>query len=113
MAAPSLWVKRDIQLEAARKIKDNNAREAVELLLVNDLSFDDNGLTTENKVDAGALLQTGLSLLASKPHMALGLEVGAGTKEIRCNYKKLAVKYHPVSVYNTRYSINIHSLFIQ
>ena len=96
MAAPSLWVKKEIQLAAALQFKGKNFREAVETLLTNDLSFEDDGMNTPGKIDAGPLLQTALGFLTQQPHAALGVEIGAGMKEIRSNYKKLAVKYHPV-----------------
>ena len=53
MAAPSLWVRRDFQLEAARLLKGGSVREAMEVLLNHDLSFEENGLNSDDKVDAG------------------------------------------------------------
>ena len=53
MAAPSLWVRREFQLEAARLLKGGSVREAMEMLLNHDLSFEDNGLNIDDKVDAG------------------------------------------------------------
>jgi hypothetical protein len=54
MSAPSIWVRRDVQLDAAKKLRDNNPRDAVDLLLNSDLSFEDNGLNAPDKVDAGS-----------------------------------------------------------
>lgn len=46
-------------------------------------------------MDSGALLKNGLDQLSSGPHIALGLDIGAKTIDVKKNFKKLALKYHP------------------
>lgn len=53
MAAPSLWVRREHQVEAAKLLKAGSVREAIEMLLNHDLSFEENGLMIDGKADVG------------------------------------------------------------
>ena len=99
MAAPTLWVPANVYREANAVLGSGGSaggqavREAVEKVLNND-----SGVQTEKPaglVDAGALLKKGLSALASNPHEALGVPIGAQTTDIKKAFRKMALKYHP------------------
>lgn len=78
-------------------------RQGVELLLKSDLKLDSAGAgagagaSTGGKgkgaVDAGEVLQRGLAALANSPFDALGIDLNAGTVDVRKAYKKMALKY--------------------
>ena len=91
MNNPSLYVPAAIAKEAklfiSRGVGDS-VRQGVELLLKNDLKDNRSG-----SVDAGSDLQKGLAILANSPFDALGVDIGAGTMDIRKAYKKMALKY--------------------
>eukprot|EP01036_Dinobryon_divergens_P001523 gene1523-1987_t len=96
---PVIFVSNDIYKRADILIKgksNGSIKDAVELLLLNDLCFGGIELIEgPGRVDAGELLQRGLTALANAPHEALGVTIGASTQEIRKAYKKMALKYHP------------------
>lgn len=99
MNTPAVWVPNAIAKKAAVLLASKNGKsikEGVELLLSNDLSVD--GISLEpspERTNAGHLLCQGLAALASSPHQALEVPIGAKTVEIRTAYKKMALKYHP------------------
>lgn len=89
----SLWVDGRIMNSAEVLIKKNDAeslKKGVEMLLQNDLNE-----SAKGRVDAGALLKLGLSLIVSHPYDALGVPVGADVADVRKAWKKMALKYHP------------------
>ena len=91
---PSLFVPSAIAREAKQllgKGAGDSVRQGVELLLKNDLK--DVGQNIAGSVDAGSDLQKGLAILANSPFDALGVDLGAGTIDIRKAYKKMALKY--------------------
>jgi curved DNA-binding protein CbpA len=98
---PSIYIPVDIYERADKLIHENNGesvRKGIELILKNDLSL---GLESAllsappNSIDGGAMLQSGLALLANAPHEALDIKLGAQTIDVRKAYKKMALKYHP------------------
>ena len=94
MNGPSLYVPAAIAKEARKHISNgagNSVRQGVELLLKNDLKVDGN--KQPGAVDAGADLQKGLAMLANSPFDALGIDINAGTVDVRKAYKKMALKY--------------------
>lgn len=94
MKGPSLYVPAAIAKEARQHINSgggSSVRQGVELLLKNDLK--DIGQEMSGSVDAGSDLQRGLALLANSPFDALGVDVCAGTVDIRKAYKRMALKY--------------------
>lgn len=109
-SAPSLLVPADVFSKADALLRKGGSggkegigvtKEAIELLLQNDLAFKvdgkgapNNPIATNGK-DAGALLSKGLALLVNNPHDTLGVDIGAQTIDIRKAYKKMALKYHP------------------
>ena len=94
--APSLWTPVSVHAKAKTLIGSGDGqqiRDGIEMLLKNDLEkIGDNG---QKKVDSGQLLKRGLDALSSGPHTALGLDIGAKTIDIKKNFRKLALKYHP------------------
>jgi hypothetical protein len=91
---PSLYVPAAIAKEAKQFIykgAGDSVRKGVELLLKNDLK--DVGDNVAGSVDAGSDLQKGLAILANSPFDALGVDICAGTVDIRKAYKKMALKY--------------------
>lgn len=93
-SGPSLYVPSAIASEAKQLIAKgagDAVRQGVELLLKNDLK--DVGANIAGSVDAGSDLQRGLAALANSPFDALGVDIGAGTVDIRKAYKKMALKY--------------------
>ena len=91
-SGPSLFVPSSVAREARQCInrKDGSSvRQGVELLLKNDLKKEG----VPGSVDAGQDLQKGLAVLANSPFDALGVDVLAGTVDIRKAYKKMALKY--------------------
>jgi DnaJ-class molecular chaperone len=73
-------------------------REAVELVLKSDLGADTGGqkpVSGEKVVDAGALLQKGLQILANNPYAALDIQLGVQTMDVHKAFRKMALKYHP------------------
>lgn len=93
MSGPSLYVPIAIAKEGKQLIAKggDSVRQGVELLLKNDLK--DVGANIAGSVDAGSDLQKGLAILANSPFDALGVDIGAGTIDIRKAYKKMALKY--------------------
>ncbi len=74
----------------------NQIRDGVELLLKADLSKPENAAEVNGrKVDCSNLLKKGLDSMSEAPHQALGLDLAAQTIDIKKNFKKLALKYHP------------------
>lgn len=77
--APSLWIAKDIRTKAVGLLQSGSTRDAVELILKNDLSF---GATepitpTPEMFDAGDMLAKALAVLGQAPHTALGVPLGA------------------------------------
>jgi len=96
MGGPTLFVPTGIAKEARKHISSgagSSVRQGVELLLKNDLR--DDGEHMSGAVDAGSDLQKGLAMLANSPFDALGIDINAGTVDVRKAYKKMALKYHP------------------
>lgn len=104
--APTLWVTPIIFKKASdllgpslREVSNGAPiREAVELVLKSDLGAENGGQKPkgdEKVVDAGALLQKGLQILANNPYAALDIELGVKTIDVRKAFRKMALKYHP------------------
>ncbi len=85
MSAPSLWTSDDAYYKAELLLQKSNgihAREAVEILLVNQQDTQDDNNQNRKGKNAGNLLQKGLSLLVKAPHETLGVPIGARTQVI-------------------------------
>jgi len=77
--APSLWIIKDIKAKSITLLQSGSTRDAIELILKNDISF---GATepitpTSDMFDAGEMLAKALALLGQAPHTALGVPLGA------------------------------------
>ena len=77
--APSVWVLKDIKAKAISLLQSGSSRDAVVLILQNDLSFGsvEPIKPSSDMIDVGEMLQKALATLAQAPHMALGVPVGA------------------------------------
>ena len=115
MGGPSLFVPAEVAKQARELIGQGGGgalggggggglRQGVELLLKSDLKLDSAGAGTsgggagtggkgKGAVDAGEVLQRGLAALANSPFDALGIDLNAGTVDVRKAYKKMALKY--------------------
>ena len=102
MAAPTLWVPSDTHRQAEALMTKGTrrggcdgalVREAVEMVLKADQGVQP--ASAGNIVDAGRLLQKGLTVLNNNPYEALGLDLKAGTIDVKKAFRKMALKYHP------------------
>lgn len=91
-----MWVMKDVKKQAIGLLQSGSTRDAVVMILTNDLSFNSPDLKpTSDMFDAGEMLQKALALLSQAPFTALGISVGAPENEVRKAYKKAALKFHP------------------
>jgi hypothetical protein len=76
--APSLWIMKDVKKQAVGLLQSGSTRDAIVMILTNDLSFSAPEVKPTNDMfDAGDMLQKALALLAQAPFTALGVPVGA------------------------------------
>ncbi len=76
---PQLWVVKEIKTKAIGLLQSGSTRDAVEILLQNDLSFQATEpiQPTPDLFDAGEMLAKALAVLSQAPHTALGVPIGA------------------------------------
>eukprot|EP00603_Paraphysomonas_imperforata_P006792 CAMPEP_0114417826 /NCGR_PEP_ID=MMETSP0103-20121206/3171_1 /TAXON_ID=37642 ORGANISM="Paraphysomonas imperforata, Strain PA2" /NCGR_SAMPLE_ID=MMETSP0103 /ASSEMBLY_ACC=CAM_ASM_000201 /LENGTH=662 /DNA_ID=CAMNT_0001586145 /DNA_START=52 /DNA_END=2037 /DNA_ORIENTATION=+ len=95
----SVYVTPAIKEQGAELIRDgtgSSVRSGVEILLKNDLCFGQEEVSPPpDAVDAGPLVQEGLSMLVNYPFDALDISIESQTVDVRKAYKKMALKYHP------------------
>ena len=98
-SSPSLFVSRDIATQASiliAKGSGQSVRTGVELLLKNDMKITTSMNTPPpNAVDAGEMLQKGLTVLANAPFDALDIPLSSQTIDIRKAYKKVPNHHLP------------------
>lgn len=88
--APSLWIMKDVKTQAIGLLQSGSTRDAVVMILTNDMSFNAPEFKPSNDMfDAGEMLQKALALLAQAPFTALGVPVGA----------PVSIKYFPMYMY--------------
>jgi curved DNA-binding protein CbpA len=98
----TVYVKTDLfhrhEIVISRKKNGKLVREAIEVLLKNDICFDSGSPPVPiplGFVDASAVCADGLKYLESQPHEALSVNINATADDVRSSYKKMALKYHP------------------
>jgi curved DNA-binding protein CbpA len=92
--SPVLYVTSEISSQAHRLIlkgPGSSIRDGVELLLVNGVA----NLNESGSINAGLLLQRGLTYLSNSPYEALDINQNAEPSEVKKAYRRMALKYHP------------------
>ena len=94
--APTLHVSAATKAQAQSLLAKGTGDAAVQAvaLLLQDTSAGNNGSNAAG-VDAGSLLQQGLTNVTRRPHEALGLAPTASEGEVRRAFRKQALRYHP------------------
>jgi curved DNA-binding protein CbpA len=92
--SPVLYVTNEISSQAHRLIlkgPGSSIRDGVELLLINGVA----NPIESGSINAGLLLQRGLTYLSSSPYESLDITENADPSDVKKAYRKMALKYHP------------------